>query len=537
MTSSIGYQLGIGSGLDIQALVKSLSDAQRAPKDARLEARATLNEARISKLGEVSGAIDSFASALGSLISGGTLFTQPTVSDPDLLAAKALPGARLGGLAAELEVIQLAKAQTLESVALPARTDPVGQGILTLTTPAGPVDIVIDATNDSLDGLARAINAANRGVTASIVTDTNGARLVLKGQTGAANAFTLSVPGGTTGGLERFAFGPGVTGGLTQAQAAQNANLMLDGVAVSRGTNSFTDLIPGVQIDLKKALPGAIVSLGALRPTAAIEQGLGDFVAAFNELMTIVKEATKAGVGTEGGPLQGDVGVRAMQRQLGSLASTALTVAGDGPHTLAEVGVRTNRDGTLSLDAFRLQQALADHPDAVEALFNPSQWSSSAAVSINSTIGRVKPGVYTLTDLVPASGPTPASGNVDGVAMTGVDTNLVAPAGSAALGLIVRVEAAASSVTITVEAGLGGALKAIRDVLRDRNGPFAAASDRLQKEKNAIQDDQADVEERAASYYNQLLKTFTAMERQVSAFKATQSYLDQQVKMWTNSRD
>lgn len=537
MTSSIGYQLGIGSGLDIGALVKSLTEAQRAPKDMQLEKRATLNEARISKLAEVSGAINSFATALSGLIAGGTLFTQPTVSDPDLVSAKALPGARLGGLAAELEVIRLAKAQTLESVGLPSRTDPIGQGTLTLTTAAGPIDIVIDSSNDSLDGLARSINNMNSGVAASIVTDSNGSRLVLKGQTGAANAFTLSVPGGTTSGLERFAFGPGVTGGMAQAQAAQDAEVKLDGVTVTRGNNSFTDLVPGVQIDLKKALPGAIVSLGASRPKAEIEQGLNDFVVAYNELMTMVKEATKAGLNGEGGPLQGDIGMRAMQRQLGALSTTMLTVAGNGPHSLAEVGVRTNRDGTLSLDTFRLQAAMTDNPDAVEALFNPSQWSSSAAISITSAMGRVKPGTYTLTDVVPASGPTPASGNVNGVAMTGVDTNLVAPSGSAALGLIVRVDAAVSSATITVESGLGGALNAIRDMLRDRNGPFAAASDRLQKEKARIDDDRAAVEERSSAYYNQLLKTFTAMERQVSAFKATQSYLDQQVKMWTSSND
>jgi flagellar hook-associated protein 2 len=323
---------------------------------------------------------------------------------------------------------------------------------------------------------------------------------------------------------------------MAQAQAAQDAIVRLDGITVNRGTNSFSDLIPGVQIDLKKAQPGALVSLGATRPKAEIEQGMGDFVSAFNELVQLMKEATKAGLGAEGGPLRGDVGLRAMQRQLGQLTSTALTVGGNGPHTLAEIGVRTNRDGTLSLDSFRLQAALTDYPDAVEALFNPSQWSSSPAATIKSAMGRVKPGTYTLTDLVPASGATPASGKVDGQAMTGVETNLVAPSGSGALGLIVGVEAAAPSVTITIEAGLGGALKAIRDALRDRNGPFAATNDRLRKEATGIADDKAELESRSTAYYDQLLGTFTSMERQVSAFRATQTYLEQQVKMWTNDR-
>ena len=534
MDSSIAASLGIGSGLDINALVKQLSDAQRAPKDAQIEKRETLNAARISTLAEVSGAIDNFSTALSSLISGGSLFTQPTVSEPTLVSVKAIAGARLGGLSAELEVVQLAKAQTLESTTFDARTDAVGQGTLTLANANGSFDIVIGPSNDSLEGLTNAINAARAGVVASIVTDANGSRLMLKGATGEANEFTLTTA--ATGGLERFAFGPSVTGGLTEAQEAKDAIVKLDGVTINRSSNSFSDVIDGVQIDLKKAETGTIVAVGAARPTAEITQGMTDFVAAYNELMSLITDATKAGIGDDAGPLRGDVGVRQMVRQLGQMTSMALTVQGNGPHSLAEIGVRTNRDGTLSLDTFRLQEQLASNPDAVEALFNPTQWASSGAVTIKSAMGRVKPGTYTLTDLVPQNGATPASGKVGGVAMTGVSTNLVAPAGSAALGLIVTVNSAAASATITIEAGLGGALKMIRDALRDREGPFATTNERLVDEREDIADFKATHDERAQRYYNQLLGTFTAMERQVSSFKATQSYLDQQIKMWTNAR-
>jgi flagellar hook-associated protein 2 len=536
MTSSIGYQLGIGSGLDIQTLVTQLANAQREPKQALIERRQALNEARISGLAEMSGAIDSFSAAVTSLIGGGSLFTQPTVSNSAILTARALPGARIGGLAAELEVVALAKAQTLQSTYFAARSDAVGQGTLTLTTASGSHDIVVDGANDSLDGLAAAINAKRAGVTATVVTDSGGARLVLKGATGAAAAFTLAVPGGTTSGLERFAFGPGVSGGLTEAQAAQDATVKLDGVSVNRATNSFSDLIPGVQIDLKQATPGTIVSIGAERPTAAIQQAVGDFVAAYNEMMSLMAEKMANGADGAAGPLRGDLGMREMRRQLAALPTIALTAGGDGPHTLAEVGVRTNRDGTLSLDSGRLQAALAADPDAVEALFNPTQFASSAAVTIKSAVGRVKPGTYTLTDLVPQNGAIAAAGKLDGVAMTGVGTNLVAPSNSAAVGLVVTVQAAAASVTVTIEPGLGGALQAIRDALRARTGPFAATQERLDKEKAAIADDLEALELRSDKYYDQLLGTFTAMERQVSAFKATQSYLEQQIKVWTADR-
>jgi flagellar hook-associated protein 2 len=533
MTTSIGYALGIGSGLDIKALVDGLAEASKAPKAALLAKREEANAAKVSRLAEISYAIDFFASSMSSLLSGGTLFSQPSVSDPTIFGATALAGARLGDLTAEMEVLQLAKTQTLESGHLANKSAPVGQGTLTLHTANGAFDVVIDESNDSLEGLAKAINDAKAGVTASIVTDANGARLVLKGGSGEAQAFTLSVPDGTNSGLERFAFGPAMTGGMTLAQAAQDAIIRLDGVEVHRGSNSFSDLIEGVKIDLARAAPGSIVTIGVTRPSAAIEQAVKDFVEIYNEMMNIIAQATASG---EPGSLRNDLGVRELQRELAKIPSMQLVSQGDGPRTLAEIGVRTNRDGTLSLNASQLQAKLAEDPHGVEALFNPSQHSSDPNILIKSAMGRVKPGVYTVTDLVSAGDGTQATGKIDGQTAISSGSHIVAPSSSKAVGLILEVGAAASSVTITIDPGLAGALQVLRDGLRARSGPFAATQDRLSSESKEIAKDREALERRSETYYNQLLSSFTAMERQVSAFKATQSYLEQQVKIWTNDR-
>jgi len=533
MTTSIGYALGAGSGIDIRALVTDLANAAKAPKETLLANREAANQAKISGLGQVSSAIDSFASALSSLIAGGTLFSQPSVSDPSVFTASAVAGARLGGLSASVEVRQLAQAQTSASTYLASGTAPAGEGTLTITVGGGtPVDVTIDSTNNNLNGLAKAINDKNAGVTATVVTDSNGARLMVKGKTGAANAFTLTVPGGTTSGLERFA-----TDTMTTPQPAQDAILKLDGVTVTRSTNSFSDLISGVQIDLKSAKPDVPVSLGISRPTAAISQGVQDFVSAYNELMGMIAEQTRMGTGEDGGPLRGDLGVRELQRRLAGLPSMTLSSPGEGPHTLAEIGVRTNRDGTLGVDATKLASVLASNPDGVEALFNPGQYSSSPFLTIKSLMGKVAPGTYTVTNVVPAAPPAAASGQINNLTMTGIGTNLVAPQGSGAVGLILSVSGAVTSATITVDPGLGGALQSIRDALRARGGAFASAQERLTKEADRIADDRDKLEVTSEKYYNQLLTTFTAMDNRVSAFKATQSYLDQQIKMWTNSKD
>lgn len=536
MTGSIGYALGAGSGIDTKALIASLAEAQRAPKEAQIVRREEANAARISTLSGVAGAIDSFAAALSQLVSGGSLFTQPSVSDPSLLGASAIAGARLGDFSAQIEVVQLAQGQTLQSAPLGGRGDAVGHGRLTLANARGSFDIVIDGTNDSLDGLARAINDAKTGVTASVVTQAGSARLVLRGPTGEAEAFTLSVAEGAGSGIERFAYQPGGSGGMIQAQAPRDAVVMLDGIEVRRASNSFSDLIDGVQFDLKRAAPGTIIQMGVTRPVAALEQAVVDFVNAYNELQSMLAEATAPGVGGDGGPLRGDLAVREMQRQLGQLTSTVLA-SGGGPATLAEIGVRTNRDGTLGVNLVQLRDTLARDPEGVEALFNPSQHSSSPLVTIGSAIGRVKPGTYTVTDLVPASGGQGATGRIDGLTAISSGSSIIAPVGSPAVGLILRVGGAVGSATITIDAGLGGALKTLRDELRAATGPFASAQARFQKEAQAIEKDREALERRSETYYNQLVSQFTAMERQVSAFKATQSYLDQQIKMWTNSRD
>lgn len=527
--ASITSTLGIGSGIDTQALVQQLADASRTPKDNALKARESANSAKVSALGTIASGIDSFASSLSTLIAGGSLFTQATSSEPGIVSVSAVAGARIGNLSAQLEVKQLAQAQTIVSANVASATDAIGQGHITLTTAAGSFDIAITAGNDSLTGLAQAITAANAGVTASIVHDSNGSRLVLKGATGDAQAFSLTVDPAADAGLQKFAFdplNPTNPAGMSQAQKAQDAIVKLDGVEVRRTTNSFTDLIPGVKIDLKKEAVGTTVAIGSSRQTDAIAQAVNDFVTAYNALKAELDSAAK-------GPLAQDLGVREMQRKLGGLTSTVLSSAG-GPATLAEIGVRTQRDGSLSVDTARLNAVLASDPDGVEALFNPGQTASSPLIKIVSPYGRAKPGTYTVTDLVAGN---PPSGNIGGQAGMAVGGWLTSSVTAPSKGLIIEPLGNVASGTVTVDLGLGGAMQAIRDALRAATGPLTGSQNRLTAEAKAIAADRDKMEMRETAYKDQLTKQFTSMDSRVSAYKATQSYLEQQIKIWTNGNN
>lgn len=439
MVTSIVSSLGGGSGLDTAKLVEDLANASRAPKAAMFDQRLKTAQAKISAVAQARSDLESFAKSLSELVAGGTIQSQPTVSDSAALSAVAIPGTRLGNLGSEIVIDQLARAQTVYSGYVADRAAPIGQGTMTLSVGGQDHAITIGASNDSLDGLAAVINASATGVTASVITDSQGARLVLRGQSGSAKAFTLTTADST---LQPLAYGSG--GGMTLGQAAQDARFTLDGVAYVRDSNSVGDVFPGVTLTLRKAGPGAPIGIASQRPTETLRQTLNDFVSVFNTLRQDIAAARKS--------TGGDGSLRALDRQLGALLSAALT--GDVDFgSLAAIGIATNRDGTITLDATRFDTALRGRPEAVEALF---------------------------------------------------------PA-------------------------LDAALKQIRDSATGAGGPLESLRKRLEKESAAIAKDQERMEARETAYRTRLERQFGTLDSRLSALKATQSYLEQQVRMWTNS--
>ncbi|QIG78734.1 flagellar filament capping protein FliD [Stakelama tenebrarum] len=405
-TASIISTLGAGSGIDTKQLVSDLVDAQYAAQTAKYETNSEKLEAQISSVGELLSGITGFSNALKSRASDGSLTTQPTVSDSSILSVSAQSGAALKGLDTQIEVRQLASAQVSSSEVIADPQAHIGTGTLTLafgtaevadgemtgfTPGATSVDIAIGEEDGSLQGIADAINAADAGVTASILTDADGARLVLKSATGAAQAFTLTATE-TEGdeGLAALNVGVGATG-TSIGTAAADAIVAVDGVAVRRSTNSMGDLIPGVDIDLARASPGTLVKLGVRQPTAALSGIVSDFVDTFNEYLGMVREATDPSSGT----LASDSAVRTLSRSLGGMTLQKLVpdAAPGVPSTLAEIGVATNRDGTLSIDAERLAAVLASNPQAVEKMFSASAGLPKKLAEIADAAANAKTGL------------------------------------------------------------------------------------------------------------------------------------------------
>lgn len=379
---SIAKTLGTGSGIDTASLVTSLVEAQFAAKSAQLKKKSENLTAQVSAASTAKSNITTFSSALLTLVKGGTLSTQPTSSDESVAKVSLISGANISGVNGRIEVRSLAAGQTSSSAALPS-TQTFGTGTLTFafgtadvnatthvmdgftpTVPASTFDVTITSANNTLEGIRDAINTANHGISASILTDADGSRLVLKGPNGAAQAFTMTAT--ETVGEEGLA-ALDVGTGSTIANTATDANVVVDGVSVKRTSNSISDLIQGIKLDLIDAKPGTVIRIGSTEPTTALTNAVNDIVDTYNEVFGALAKDLNA----VDGALRADPAAKTLQRSLARITTTTLVSnAPDGaPRTLADIGVTTNRDGTLSLDTTKLSKALISHADVVESMF------------------------------------------------------------------------------------------------------------------------------------------------------------------------
>ncbi len=377
VSSSISTALGIGSGIDTASLVSSLVSAVRDPKEQAINSRQSLNTARVSALASASSSLDTFADALNELLAGTGYSGTPASSDNSIASVSLLPGG-VPALPAQLRVQQLASAQTLASTAVGSATaaSTVGLGKLTLTVGGTSKSIEITADNNSYTGLATAINAAGMGVTASVVTDNQGTRLVMKGAMGATSGFTLANDTGDAD-LAKFAWNGSDTTDMSRLATAQDSIIYVDGVEQHYSSNTVDTAIANLRIDLNKAAPDTDITLASSEPTTTMRDLMVEFVSAYNTLMKALNTASAAGADqSTAGVLAGDPAVRDMKRQLSQMTSATLGTTGSYK-TLVDLGIATNRDGTLKLDTDLLDKAISADPTAVTQLLNPAVKSAT----------------------------------------------------------------------------------------------------------------------------------------------------------------
>lgn len=461
---------GIGSGLDINSLVSKLLDVEKAPLTALAKKEADYLS-KLTAYGTLKGALSTFQTASNSLSSANKFNTnKPTISDATVLSAGTSTIAKTGSYS--IEVTDLAQAHKISSKVFPDAVSSVGTG--TLTIDFGTYDsvgnafavnadktsksITIDNTNNSLSGIRDAINQAKAGVTASILNDGSAYRLVLSSNdSGAANSIRLLVSGDSAGdntdelGLSKLAFNPVAVGAgknldTTTEVIAQNAALKIDGVSITKSSNSINDAITGVTLNLlKKTTVGAPATLTVSRDSTAVKTAIEGFVKAYNDLAATTKNLGGYDTKTQkGGLLLGDTTLRSVQSQLRNVISQKLEYADGGVTSLSEIGITFQRDGTLAINSTKLDGVLADSTKNVGGLFATLGTPSDSLVSYGTSTAATQPGRYglditqiatrgTATGTVPLGGSTTITAGVNdklSLVLNGTAASITLTAGS-----------------------------------------------------------------------------------------------------------
>jgi flagellar hook-associated protein 2 len=385
--SALITSTGIGSGLNISAIVSELTTAFGAAQTNQLSNEQNSLTAQVSAFGTFSSALSTLQSTLSTLENPDTLAGfDATVGDTSIASASTSSGAVAGQYA--LEVQNLATSATLTSQPIPSSTSVVGTGTLSLSVGGASTSIDITSADDTLSGIANAINSApnNPGVTASIISTTSGARLVLAGTaTGADNSITVTETDGGNG-LSSLVYDPagGVTN-LTQTQAAQDANYSINGFGATSSSNVVSNAISGVTLNLQQASAANTPTTLTVSPdNSAAQTSIGTFVTAVNGVLTSIQSLTGFNSTTDtAGPLSGNATLESFQNQLENILDVVNPSNPGGVTSLADIGVTADADGNFDTNTTTLGNALSANLTAVGNLLGGT---NGIATQINNLI-------------------------------------------------------------------------------------------------------------------------------------------------------
>ena len=373
-----------GGSIDVNAIVSQLMTIERQPL-ARLQTNLTGVQTRLSELGKLQSALDKFRDASRNLTGLDTWrAAKATSSAPEIVDATAGSGALVGSY--EVSVSALAQHQTLVTAPVASSDTVFGGGTLTITTgkvengvfvpaPDGTPTAVVVPTGATLAQVRDAINGADAGIGASLVGDAQGARLMVRSlESGAEQAFAIAVNdddgnSGDASGLSTLAYTPELAAaGVTRTQTASDAAFEVNGLALTNSGNRPDAAVEHLTLQLRQKTTAPIQVAVEIDATA-IRKSVDDFVAAYNELNTLINSQTRYDAESKtAGPLQGDRSVLLIQGRLRDILRA--TVDGSPIGSLSDAGIQVQRDGSLLVNDTRFADAVAD-PAKLKALFAP----------------------------------------------------------------------------------------------------------------------------------------------------------------------
>lgn len=542
------------SGLPIDSLVTAQMQAEQQPI-TDIKTKISSYNTKLSAYSTLKSGLSTFQTAVDKLATAAKFNAQSvTASDATSISATANGTAVLGNYS--VSVTQLATSQKLASPAYSSATDIVGTGKLTISfgtftaanggTPASftanadKTDITIDITssNNTLAGIRDAINAKNASVSASIVNDGTGNRLVITSKdTGEVNSLKISVADDDgnntdTGGLSALAYDPlASSNNMTQMTAAKNALLTVDGMSISKASNTVSDVIQGVTLTLK-SVTSTSNALSVGTDTDSIQSSVQSFVDAYNALNTSMRNLTKfvSAGSTSNGPLLGDSTARNIMVKLKSMLSASSPTA-TTYKTLSDIGVSMGSDGSLSLDSTKLQKAITNNVGDVAKLFSPSATSTDPQVTFISSKDGTASGTYAVNITQLGGNGVNAIGTINGVTANTTGSVLTGVIGNGSYGLQLSVTGTAtgSRGTVTFSKGLAGELSSLLDGWLDTEGALTTKTDGISSSIKDLNKKADDISAKLPAIEARYRAQYAKLDALLSSLQSTSSNLTSQL--------
>jgi len=534
---------GIGSGLDVNSIVTSLMAVEQKPLTA-VTTQKTDYQSKVSAYGTLKSSLSTFQTAINALSTPSKFNAQTVTSaNTSVFTATANGSAALGDYS--VTVSQLAKSQKLATVGFANTSDTVSTGTLIIdfgtytadplaTPPAthkftagtkSTVNITIDSSNNTLAGVRDAINAANASVSATIINNGTNNQLVLTSKdTGEVNNMRIS-------GIPELAYdlSTGVSN-MSQTQVAKNALLNVDGIDVVKSSNSITDVISGVTLNLL-ATNASSVNLGVASNQDTVKASVTAFVDAYNKLDTTLRSLTKYdSTGKSSGALLGDATARTVISQIKSVMTKTIN-SGGAITSLTQIGVGFQRDGQLALDSTKLTAALTSNFNDIATLFTKSGKATDPQITYSGSTSKTQAGTYGIIVSQLGTSLVNAAGTINSVVATGSGTNLIGATGDASEGLNIKVAGGALGArgTINFTIGYAAQLDTLVTSLLSSDGMIASRTDGIASSITRL-DKQADaINLRLTAIEARYRAQFTSLDTLLSSMSTTSSFLTQQL--------
>jgi flagellar hook-associated protein 2 len=532
-----------GSGLNIRELTASLVAAEIDPLKAQQTTRSETAQLSISALGQVRSQFTALNAAVTTLRENPVLAAR---SGNAGVGVKITDPSKVSTGNTSIEVAQVATRQVLEFGGFTSADAPVGAGSLqiemgvwfedangdpafalnpnstvnTLNIPAGATLSMLAETLDVLPGLsARVVDKGDGTFSLGVVSETGA---------GQALRFTVAE---TAPGLA--AFDTTLTNEARQIQAAQDAVLLVDGIAVSRPGNVMTDVIPGVELDITAPV-GTTTAISFSRDIETARLNMQALVEQLNGTRKLLSDLSARGVGdADAGALAGDRLVEKLKADLSSLLTAPISGYGGAAMRLADFGVATNRDGSLRLDNRRFEAAFAADPAAFDKVFSDRFSSSTDGVEVTGVLGSAAKGGNLAFVRDPATGTATLNGEqMLGLSQPDGRTQYFLFRGEYS-GLIVTVPDDLTSTEVRYGKSFLSSLETMLDAaLSGGANSLNEREDQLNDRVLSATDEIAALDARAVLLERRYLQRFTAMETAIASLRSTGNYLTNLVAQW-----